>query len=179
MNNLTFNNTSLAERIKTLRKRKDMSIQTLSSCFDSPVPISLISYWEAGKRKPSFMRLKELAKIFEVPILWLLYGNDQIDAGGLFSSSLEKLNLLEMTMKEWDDQEGLALNYESLAKRMEISIEKTYDQWLWYYIASYPGYPNGYDDDLGFPKYPGFPYEEHENEDLEYTGCSDPDQFDF
>ncbi len=160
------NNTTLAQRIRRVRKNKFMSIEVMSERFSKPVPVSLISYWENGKREPNLERLKELAVILEVPLLWLIYGNDNIDPSSAFSYVFKTLISEEMLAKEPINSDT-ATNIEDLADALLGQIDREIDKFKWI-ENKYPGYPGPIDYIKGYPKYPGYPSEDYDESKLEY-----------
>jgi transcriptional regulator with XRE-family HTH domain len=60
----------LGERIKELRKEKDMTQSELSILLE--VDSSLISKWELGKKRPVYEDLIKMAKYFGVTTDYLL-----------------------------------------------------------------------------------------------------------
>ena len=65
----------LARRIKSLRRKKGLTQNTLSELMD--VTPQAVSKWETGRALPDLSRLDELAAALDVEITELLWGRDQ------------------------------------------------------------------------------------------------------
>jgi len=63
-------NMTIGEKIRRLREKKGISQQTLAELLGTTQ--QSIAYWETGKRKPRYEKLKKLAEIFSVPISYFL-----------------------------------------------------------------------------------------------------------
>ncbi|MBE6557486.1 MAG: helix-turn-helix transcriptional regulator [Ruminococcaceae bacterium] len=64
----------LARRIKSLRRKKGLTQNTLSELMD--VTPQAVSKWETGRALPDLSRLDELAAALDVEITELLWGRD-------------------------------------------------------------------------------------------------------
>ena len=65
----------LARQIKSLRRRKGLTQNTLSELMN--VTPQAVSKWETGRALPDLSRLDELAAVLGVEITELLCGQDQ------------------------------------------------------------------------------------------------------
>jgi len=57
---------TLGEKIRKLREKKGISQQALAELLGTTQ--QSIAYWESGRRKPRYEKLKRLAEIFSVPV---------------------------------------------------------------------------------------------------------------
>jgi repressor LexA len=59
-------NMTIGEKIRKLREKKGLSQQALAELLGTTQ--QSVAYWESGKRKPRYEKLKKLAEVFSVPI---------------------------------------------------------------------------------------------------------------
>ena len=69
-------NQKIAERIKQLRKEKNLNQQKVA--LDLHISREALSHYETGKREPSLNLLLLMAKYFKVSIEYLITGDDNL-----------------------------------------------------------------------------------------------------
>lgn len=67
--------TEVGQRIKGIRKEMGLSMDAFGAKIDSMVKSGTVSNWETGKNLPNKSRLEKIAKIGDVSIDYLLYGD--------------------------------------------------------------------------------------------------------
>lgn len=74
MSKININKTAVGERLKSIRLSKGMTLEEFGSLFGAEK--SNVSKWEKGKSIPSPDRLNKIAKISDISVDELLYGNE-------------------------------------------------------------------------------------------------------
>jgi len=69
----------IGERIRTIRKQREMSLDDVQRKSRGKFTASCMGAYERGFRTPSFPRLIEVAKFYDVPVTWLIDADEVAD----------------------------------------------------------------------------------------------------
>lgn len=72
-------NIEIGARIKDIRISLGLTMKDFGKKFDPPASDSIVSRWERGVNLPNNERLKRIAELGNVPVLYLLEGKDAVD----------------------------------------------------------------------------------------------------
>lgn len=72
-------NIEIGARIKDIRISLGLTMKDFGKKFDPPASDSIVSRWERGVNLPNNERLKRIAELGNVPVLYLLEGKDATD----------------------------------------------------------------------------------------------------
>lgn len=72
-------NIEIGARIKDIRISLGLTMKEFGKKFDPPASDSIVSRWERGVNLPNNERLKRIAELGNVPVLYLLEGKDAVD----------------------------------------------------------------------------------------------------
>lgn len=97
------------DKLKELRKEKDISQEELSNIFN--VNKSTISAWEVNKAQPNYDTLLKLSKYFDVTPNYLL---------GFANDDLERIEKLKYALKDAGLMASDDLTIEELEKALKI-----------------------------------------------------------
>ncbi|GBG97460.1 helix-turn-helix domain-containing protein [Lactococcus termiticola] len=67
---------AIGKRILNLREKLNMSQKSFAEALGD-ISQRLVGYWEKGERFPPLDQIVKIAKLGEVPVNWLLFGNDE------------------------------------------------------------------------------------------------------
>lgn len=68
---------SVGERIKSLRKKLQLTQKEFGRLVDKSAGQGIVQNWEAGNNYPSLERIVKIAKLGDVSVNWLLFGDDE------------------------------------------------------------------------------------------------------
>lgn len=132
---------ALGQRIKSIRLDKGMTLEEFGKLFGASK--SSVLGWESGRNAPNKERLKAIAKIGNVSIERLLYGNFLEDTNTL-SQQKAKILLENTKITEWAEKldspeyekELIELDFSSIVN----SIEKLQDDYFYKIVFSCSSY---------------------------------------
>lgn len=95
-------------RIRQIRKNLGLSMEEFAKRIDNKAKSGTVSNWETGKNLPNNNRLKQIARIGNVSMMYLLYGKKTFSD---LENNNEKIPLMDTRSLEENQRIENALNY--------------------------------------------------------------------
>lgn len=149
MNNKSqLNDTEIGQRIKSIRLNLGVNMEDFGKMFDPKASKGVVSNWENSYNKPNNKRIKEIAKMGNVSVDYLLHGsknlneelNTLMNSAAFAAEKKELTSLLEKIDFNEKDVKNLLIYLtlmETAKSNSEIEqIVKSFIEYLAYFIKS-------------------------------------------
>lgn len=115
---------TIAHRIADARIGSDMTIEEAAEFLG--VKVATLSKWESGKTTPRADKLPKIAGIYNVSLIWLIEGREDLDPLENSPNDLDEIGSSINRLVALQDQ--LSLELDDLRSKVEVLKNKTIDR---------------------------------------------------